>query len=97
MRRRTGAMERPQQRHGPVSRVTPGIEAGLRALVRGRPDVTLSELQQQLERDAGLYLSIGRLWLGLQKMGLRLKKSRSTRKNKTVPHSRRGVSTGGKR
>jgi transposase len=97
MRRRTGAMERPAQRHGPVSRVTPAIETQLRALVRGQPDVTLAELQQQLERDTGLYLSIGRLWLALQKMGLRLKKSHSTRKSKTVPKSRRGGSSGGKR
>ena len=96
-RRRTGAMERAPQRHGPVSRVTPAIEGRLRALVRGQPDVTLAELQQQLERDAGLYLSMGRLWLALQKMGLRLKKSHSMRKNKTVPKSRRGVSSGGKR
>ena len=97
MRRRTGAMERPQQRHGPLSRVTPAVEGRLRALVRTQPDVTLAELQQQLERDAGLHLSIGRLWLALQKMGLRLKKSHSTRKNKTVPKSRRGGSSGGKR
>ena len=54
-------------------------------------------LAQQLQRDRGLYLSIGRLWLALQKMGLRLKKSRSTRKNKRVPQSRRDVSSAGKR
>lgn len=97
MRRRTGAMERPQQRHGPVSRVTPAIAGRLRSLVRGQPDVTLAELQQQLERDAGLHLSIGRLWLALQNMGLRRKKSHSTRKNKSAPKSRRGGSSGGKR
>jgi transposase len=96
MRRRTGPMERPQQRHGPVSRVTPAVEGRLRDLVRARPDVTLAELQQQLQREHGLYLSIGRLWLALQRMGLRLKKSRSTRKNKITRKSRRGVGSGGK-
>ncbi len=96
MRRRTGSMERPQQRHGPVSRVTPAVEARLRERVRARPDLTLAELQQQLQRDEGLYLSIGRLWLALQKMGLRLKKSRSTRKNRIAPKSRRSASSGGK-
>jgi transposase len=96
MRRRTGTMERPQQRHGPVSRVTPAVEGRLRDLVRARPDVTLAELQQQLQREHGLYLSIGRLWLALQRMGLRLKKSRSTRKNKITRKSRRGVGSGGK-
>ena len=97
MRRRTGTTERPQQRHGPVSRVTPAVEGRLRELVRARSDVTLAELQQQLQRDPGLYLSIGRLWLALQRMGLRLKKSHSTRRNKITQKSRRGVSFGGKR
>jgi transposase len=97
MRRRTGAMERAQQRHGPVSRVTPAIEGRLRSLVRGQPDVTLAELQQRLEREAGLHLSIGRLWLALQNVGLRLKKSHSTRQNKTASKSRRGGSSAGKR
>ena len=96
MRRRTGVMERRQQRHGPVSRVTPAVEAWLRERVRAQPDVTLAELQQQLQAAVGLYLSIGRLWLALQKMGLRLKKSRSTRKNKSNRKSRRGASSGGK-
>jgi transposase len=77
--------------------VTPAVEGRLRELVRARPDATLAELQQQLQRDRGLYLSIGRLWLALQRMGLRLKKSRSTRKNKRVPQSRRDVSSAGKR
>jgi transposase len=96
MRRRTGTMERRQQRHGPVSRVTPAVQGRLRELVRARSDVTLAELQQQLQRDPGLYLSIGRLWLALQKMGLRLKKSHSTPKNKIARKSKRGVSSGGK-
>jgi len=97
MRRRTGVMERRQQRHGPVSRVTAAVEAWLRELVRAQPDVTLAELQQQLQAAVGLYLSIGRLWLALQKLGLRLKKSRCTRKDKSNRKSRRGASSGGKR
>ena len=36
-------------------------------------------------------------WLALQRMGLRLKKSHSTRKSKSARKSRRGVSSGGKR
>jgi len=90
-------MERPQQRHGPVSRVTPAVEGRLRALVGGQPDATLAELQRQLQQGHGLYLSIGRLWLALQRMGLRLKKSHFAPKNKTASKFRRGVSSGGKR
>lgn len=96
-RRRSGKMERRQQRHGPLSRVTPAVEARLRDRVRAQPDATLVELQQQLQQEPGLYLSIGRLWLALQKMGLRLKKSHSTRKSKNARKSKRGVSSGGKR
>jgi len=96
-RRRTGAMERPQQRHGPVSRVTPDIEARLRALLRRQPYLTLAELQQQLERDTGLYLSIGRLWRALQEMGLPLIRSHFPGKSKRKPKSRRGANSGTKR
>ncbi len=52
LRRRTGKVERPQQRHGPMSRVTPAVEGRRRELVRVRSDVTLAELQQQLRRGA---------------------------------------------
>jgi transposase len=78
-------MERPQQRHGPESRVTAAVEKQLRDLLRTYPNVTLAELREKLQWRLGWYLSIGRLWLALQKMGLRLKRSHSTPMNKTVP------------
>jgi len=92
MRRRTGAMERAQQRHGPVSRVTPAIEARLRALVRGQPDVTLAELQQRIQQSTGVELRRSWLWVWLQRLGLRHKKNRFARKNK-----KRGRTSGGGR
>ncbi|MBI2816224.1 MAG: hypothetical protein HYX72_04730, partial [Acidobacteria bacterium] len=47
-RRRTGQMERVEQRHGSLSRVTAEVEARLRSLLREQPDRTLAELRQGL-------------------------------------------------
>ena len=79
---RSGRMDRPPWRRGPLSRVTAGVQEWLREQIRRQPDVTLMELQQQLQEAQGLGLSIGRLWLALRQMGLRLKKSHSTLRNK---------------
>jgi len=50
--------------------------------IHQQPDLTLVELQRQLQAAKGLRLSIGRLWLALQQKGLRLKRSHSTPGNK---------------
>jgi len=81
-RTRSGEIERPRWRRGPVSRVTAAGQAWLREQIRQQPDLTLMELQEQLQAAQGVRLSIGRLWLALRQMGLRLKKSHSTRRNK---------------
>jgi len=65
-----------------VSRVTVAVQAWLGEQIRQPPDLTLRELQEQLQAAQGLRLSIGRLWLALRQMGLRLKKSRSTPRSK---------------
>lgn len=96
-RRRTGQMERVEQRHGPPSRMTPAVQASLRGLVRQQPDVTLVELQQRLWVSKRIRVSFQHLWRVLQKMGLRLKKSRSTPKNKTRLRSKAAVRRGGRR
>jgi transposase len=96
-RRRTGQMERVEQRHGPRSRLTPAVQARLRELVRQQPDATLVELQQRLWASERLRVSFQHLWRVLQKMGLGLKKNRSTPKNKIRPRSKPGVRRGGRR
>ena len=95
-RRRTGRMERVEQRHGPPSRMTAAVQASLRGLVRQQPDVTLVELQQRLWRSERVQVSFQHLWRVLQKMGLRLKKSRSTPKSKTRSGSKAFVRRGGR-
>jgi transposase len=96
-RTRTGQIERPPWRRGPVSRVTVVVQDWMREQIRRQPDLTLRELQEQLKLAQGLGLSIGRLWLALRQMGLRHKKSHSTPKNKTRRKRSGAAKRGGKR
>ena len=61
-RRRTGQMERVEQRHGSPSRATAEVAARLRCLLREQPDRTLVELQQGLGEAEGVHFSIPHLW-----------------------------------
>lgn len=90
-------MERVEQRHGPPSRMTAAVQASLRGLVRQQPDATLRELQQRLWASERVGVSFQHLWRVLQNMGLGLKKSRSTLRNKTRPRSKPVVRRGGRR
>jgi transposase len=83
-RSRTGEVDAPQWRHGPVSRVTPAVQEWIRRQIRAQPDVTLRELRQHLEEAQRLRLSMGRMWLALRQLGLPLKKKRSTRRSRTA-------------
>lgn len=95
---RTGQMERvPQARHGPASRVTVAVQQQLRGQVREQPDLTLAELQQRLRKTAGVPMSKSLLWLWLQRLGLRVKKNRSTRKSKTRKQVGSDARPGGRR
>ena len=91
-RKRSGQMERVEQRRGGRRKVTAEVEQRLRGWVQAQPDLTLAELQQKLEKVQQLHVSIGRLWQVLRQMGLRLKKSRSTPANAT----RKPISSGAK-
>jgi len=82
-RKRSGQMERIEQRRGGGRKVTLEVRERLRGWVQTQPDATLTELQQKLEKAHHLHVSIGRLWQVLRQMGLRLKKSHSTPANAT--------------
>lgn len=82
-RKRTGQMERVIGRRGRRSRVTDEMKDKIRDWFRVQPDMTLMELQQRLQQETGLRLSLGRLWQLLGQLGLRLKKSRSTPRSVT--------------
>ena len=57
-RKRTGQVERVEQRHGPESKVTGAVERQLRSWVRQQPDLTLVEIQERLWETARLALSV---------------------------------------
>src|ERR1035441_3027671 len=76
--RQTGQAERIEQRHGPVGRVDGAAQACLLRAIAERPDLTLAELQRILAERQGVRLCLAQVWNVLQRLGVRLKKSRST-------------------
>ncbi len=92
-RKRTGQVERVEQRHGPESKVTGAVEQQLRTWVRLQPDLTLVEFQERLWETGRLPISVPRVWQVLRRLQLPRKKSHSTPRNKT----RRRISGGGGR
>lgn len=95
--RRTGRMERTEQRHGRINQVTPLVQERLREWLRQQPDRTLAELQRQLREQLHVSLSIPRLWVVLRQMKLRLKKSRSTLRSRTRRKTGSAARLGGRR
>ena len=77
-RNHTGQAERVP--HKPGRKPHAGIEAQqqVKAWFVQQPDLTLAEVQQKLLSEAGVSLSLPQVWKLLRKLGLRLKKSRST-------------------
>jgi transposase len=77
-RKRSGRAERVV--HQPGRKPRAGVEAQQQVIawVAGQPDLTLAQLQAKLNSEAGVAISRGRVWYLVRKLGLRLKKSRST-------------------
>ncbi len=97
-RLRTGQMEREEQRvRGPASKVTPAMEALLRAQLQAWSDRTLAELQEAVWSELKVSISLAQLWRALRRMDLRLKKSRSTPANKTAKKAVAAVKRGANR
>ena len=96
-RRRTGQMERVEQRHGPRSRLTAEGAARLRSLLREQPDRTLAELQQELWKAERVRFSVQHLCRVLKRMQLRLKKNRSTPRSRTRRKTGSAARRGGRR
>jgi transposase len=91
--RRTGKMERVPHQPGRKPKFTEPIRERLRSWLQQQPDLTLMELQEQLRAQERLPVSVPALWVVLRKIGLRLKKSRSTPKSAT----RKPTGSGGRR
>ena len=82
-RNRTGQAERVRHQPGRKPRAGAEAEKQVMAWVRAQPDLTLAELSAKLNREASVVLSRGRVWYLVRRLGLRLKKSRSTPSNET--------------
>ena len=91
--RRTGRMERVPHQPGRKAKFTEPVREDLREWLKRQPDLTLMELQERLRTEVRLPVSVPSLWVVLGKIGLRLKKSRSTPKSGT----RRPTGSGGRR
>lgn len=96
-RTRTGEIDFVPYRRGPESRATEEVQQWLRAQVRQQADLTLMELQRGLVEERKVQLSVSRLWWVVKGLGLRLKKSHSTRGNGIRPKRGSGARRGGKK
>ena len=77
-RKRTGQAERVAHKPGRKPHVGVKAQQQVRVWFAHQPDLTLAEVQQKLLGKAGVSLSLPQVWKLLRKLGLRLKKSRST-------------------
>jgi transposase len=94
-RRKTGQIEIRAWRHGPQSRVTAAMREWMERQMRRQPDLTLQELQQRLEREQRLHLSVGWIWILLRRWGLRHKKNRFAPRSRTQARTSGGGRRGG--
>jgi transposase len=94
-RTKTGQIELRAWRHGPQSRVTAAVREWMERQMRRQPDLTLQELQQRLEREQKLHLSVGWIWILLRRWGLRHKKNPSARRSRTPARTSGVVMRGG--
>lgn len=77
-RKHTGQAERMPHRAGRKPRAGAEAQQQVRVWIAAKPDLTLAEIQDKLRHQARVQLSVPQVWYLLRKMGLRLKKSRST-------------------
>jgi transposase len=83
-RNRTGQAERVPHRPGRKPHAGPEAQQRVRDWIAARPDLTLAEIQAKLRSEAAIRLSLPQIWHLLRKLGLRLKKSRSTPASETA-------------
>lgn len=93
-RTRTGAATPGARGGAQRTPVLGGHEAALLAQLAVKPDATLGELRLWLFETRGVSISVGALWNGLDRLGWTLKKSRSTRRSRSVRTSPPPVSPG---
>jgi transposase len=88
---RTGQTERVPHRAGRKPHAGPEAQQQVRAWIEAKPDLTPAEIQGKLHSQITAGLSIPQIWRLLRRMGLRLKKSRSTPASATARSTDNGV------
>ena len=68
----------PQLRYGVPSRMSEPVKVYMLALVEAQADITIAELREKIEAEQGVSASWSSVRRWVKKLGLRLKKSRST-------------------
>lgn len=92
-RRQTGeTAARPQRSHMPPMLLD--HHHAIASRLAEAPDATLAELRAWLLDEHGVRVSQGAMWNTVRRLGLTLKKSRSTPRSRTAPTSRRPVASG---
>jgi len=76
-RKHSGQAERVRNRTGRKLRTPPEVQRQVIGWFATQPDLTLREVQERIERQARISLSLSRVWHLVRRLGLRLKKSRS--------------------
>ena len=72
-----------QSRFGVRSRVTDEVRAFMLALVEAQSDITIAELRDKIQAEKGVVISWTLTQNWVKRLGLRLKKSRSTPSSET--------------
>jgi len=91
-RKKNGNSLRVRHRPGPKSRVSTAMADRMVELVEANPDLTVAELRERIVADSGVEMSWSLVRLWVVRLGLRLKKSRSTPRSGT----RKRISSGAK-
>ena len=73
-----------QSRYGVRTRVTDDVRAHMLALVEAQADITIAELRDKIHADKGVAISWTLTQNWVKRLGLRLKKSRSTPSSETL-------------
>lgn len=89
-RNRTGEAKRASYHPGRKPHVDESTEKRVVQWIQAQPDLTLAEIEAKLLLEAKVRLSRGRVWYLLRKLGLRLKKSRSTPPSGTPKRTGKG-------
>jgi transposase len=96
-RKHSGQAERVRHQPGRKRKVGAEVEHEVIHWVRRQSDLTLTEIQAKLHEEAHISLCLSAVWRLVRRLGLRLKKSRSTPPSETAKPTKRDARSSLKR